>query len=172
MQRLRRLVERADRRLQGRHKLVHAALALFGLALIAALAAAAWPIVGELRSEQAAAADPRPAYVSRVRERIQQATQAALAQAPNQDWSGMLKLRLEIDPQGALTSARVVERSGHAALDAFALGIVRSAAPFEPFPADMRRLTTAVEITSELEFHHAGPRGIEPRTAHGNKATR
>ena len=170
MQRLRRLVEQADRRLQGRHKFVHAALALLGLALIAALAAAAWPIVGELRSEQAA--DPRPAYVSRVRERIQQATQAALAQAPNHDWSGMLKLRLEIDPQGALTSARVVERSGHAALDAFALGIVRSAAPFEPFPADMRRLTTAVEITSELEFHHAGPRGSEPRTAHGNKATR
>lgn len=149
---LKRLLAGAEARLHAGQKTVRIALAAGGIAVVAALGAAAWPILLELHSERVAAADPRPAYVNRVKDRIQKTTRDTFAGLPKQDRSGTLKLRIEIDPAGRLLSAVVAEPSGFSDIDGLAVRIVKQAAPFEPFPADMRKTTASVEIVSEFVF--------------------
>jgi TonB family protein len=152
LQRLRRLIDQADSGLTARQTTIHAALVLLGLAVITALGAVAWPIVTEPRPEFTAATDPRPAYVNRVREKIQKATQATLAALPQPAGVGSLVVRVEVAPDGMLLSAAIGETSGLRALDDLALRIVRSAAPFEPFPPEARKSTRVIEINSEFVF--------------------
>jgi TonB family protein len=147
--RLRRLADAIDARLRGNQKAARAAVALLGLALIAMLAAAAWLVV----TEHAAATDPRPVYVNGVQERISRVTQAALAAARPKDLPASLRVRIVVDAEGRLTSARVVESSGDADIDEMTLRIIRTAAPFGPFPPEMRRTTKVVELNSEFYFH-------------------
>jgi TonB family protein len=149
---LQRLLARAEARLHAGQRTVRLALVAGGLVVIAALGAAAWPILVELHSERVATGDPRPAYASRVKDRIQKTTRATFENLPRQDRSGTLKLRIEINPDGQLIAATVAEPSGFSDIDGLALRIVKEAAPFEPFPADMRRTTTSVEIVSEFVF--------------------
>jgi len=151
--RLRRLADAVDARLRGNQKAVRAVVAVLGLALLAVLAAAAWPIAVEIWGEHAAAADPRPAYVKGVQEKISKATDAALAAARPRELPASLKLRIELDAEGNLTSAKVMESSGDADIDELTLRIVRTAAPFGPFPPEMRRTTKVVELNSEFYFH-------------------
>ena len=151
--RLRRLADAVDARLRGNQKAVRAVVAVLGLALLAVLAAAAWPIAVEIWGEHAAAADPRPAYVKGVQEKISKATDAALAAARPRELPASLKLRIEVDAEGNLTSAKVMESSGDADIDELTLRIVRTAAPFGPFPPEMRRTTKVVELNSEFYFH-------------------
>ena len=151
LQQLRRLIDRTDSALKAQQKTVHAALGLLGLAVITVLGAMAWPIATE-PPNFTAAADPRPAYVSRIREKIQKATQATLATLPRPAGAGSLVVRVEVAPDGTLLSAAVVEASGLRALDDLSLRIVRSAAPFEPFPPEARKSTRLIEINSEFVF--------------------
>ena len=151
--RLRRLADAIDARLRGNQRAVRAVVAVLGVALVAVLAAAAWPIVVESRTEGAAATDPRPVYVGRVEQKIQEITRVALASARPRELPAGLKVRIQLDTEGNLTSAKVVESSGDAALDEFTLRIIRTAAPFEPFPAEMRRTTKVVELNSVFYFH-------------------
>jgi TonB family protein len=150
--RLRRLADAVDARLRGNQKAVRAVIAMLGLALVAVLAAAAWPIAVEILGEHAAAADPRPLYVKGVQEKISKATDAALAAARPRELPASLKLRIEVDAEGNLTSAKVTESSGDADTDELTLRIVRSAAPFGPFPPEMRRTTKVVELNSDFHF--------------------
>jgi TonB family protein len=154
-QRFRSLFEAGNRRMDFRHAGVRALLVLLGLAVIAMLGAAAWPIVMELRSEYADAADPRPAYVNRVREQIQKVTETAFARLPKPAGTGSLLLRIELGPDGALLSAAVAESSRLPALDELALRIVRESAPFEPFPEVVRKTTRVMEITSAFHFQYS-----------------
>jgi len=133
---------------------VRGALALLGLALIAVLGAAAWTVVMDLNSERgAAAADARHAYVKRVQEKIQEVTAQALAGTRARGTRTTLRLRIEVNPEGLLSSVRVAQSSGDPDLDQLALTIVRTAAPFGAFPADMRRTTRVVELNSVFQFH-------------------
>ena len=150
--RLRRLADAVDARLRRNQKAVRAVVAVLGLALLAVLAAAAWPIAVERWGEHAAAADPRPLYVKGVQEKISKATDAALAAARPRELPASLKLRIEVDAEGNLTSAKVTESSGDADIDELTLRIVRTAAPFGPFPPEMRRTTKVVELNSEFYF--------------------
>jgi TonB family protein len=150
--RLRRLADAVDARLRGNQKAVRAVVAVLGLALLAVLAAAAWPIAVEIWGEHAAAADPRPAYVKGVQEKISKATDAALAAARPRELPASLKLRIEVDAEGNLASAKVTESSGDADIDELTLRVVRTAAPFAPFPPEMRRTTKVVELNSEFYF--------------------
>ena len=151
MEALRRIAASADRALRSHAAKVRVVLAVLGLALLAVLGTAAWTIVMELRSEQAAA-DPRPAYVKSVQEKIHYATAAALAGAQASKLPASIKMRIQLDAQGNLTSAKITESSGDADLDALTLQIIRSAAPFEPFSPEMRRTTRIVELNSEFHF--------------------
>ena len=53
---------------------------------------------------------------------------------------GTLRLLVSIEPDGALRDVRLLASSGHDVLDEAALGIVRLAAPFAPFPPAMQEL--------------------------------
>ena len=150
---MRGLIDAIDRRLRARQGLVRAVLVLAGVALVAVLAAAAWPILLEMRAEHAAAEDPRPAYVSALQQQINEVTKAALKNAPKRDRPARLKVLIEVDFEGSLASIRLTESSGDAGLDELAVRIIRGAAPFEPFPPEMRRTTKIVEVTSEFHFH-------------------
>lgn len=65
---------------------------------------------------------------------------------------GSLRLLVAIAPDGALHEVRVLESSGHRILDDAALRIVRLAAPFAPFPPEMRRNTDVLEIVRTWQF--------------------
>ena len=146
---LRLLAARSDTELRSNPAAVRVGLAVLGLALIAVLAPAAWLVV----TEHAAATDPRPVYVNGVQEKISRVTQAALAAARPKDLPASLRVRIEVDAEGRLTSAKVVESSGDADIDEMTLRIIRTAAPFGPFPPEMRRTTKVVELNSEFYFH-------------------
>ena len=150
--RVRGLVDRIDRQLRDNPRIVRGALAILGVALLAVLGAAAWPILMELRSEHAAAADPRPAYVEAVQEKINHVTQEARAGAPARRVPASLEVQIQLDAEGNLMSAKVVNSSGDAELDELTLRIIRTAAPFGPFPPEMRRTTKIVELNSEFHF--------------------
>ena len=65
---------------------------------------------------------------------------------------GDLKLLVTIRPDGSLQNARVIASSGHKVLDDAALRIVRMAAPYPPFPAEMKKSTDLLEIVRSWQF--------------------
>lgn len=79
------------------------------------------------------------------------------AEARRQKTTGALRLLAVIDADGALVEATLMESSGHAVLDEAALRIVRLAAPFAPFPPNIRAAADRLEI--ERTWRFAGPGG-------------
>lgn len=65
---------------------------------------------------------------------------------------GSLRLMVSITPDGALKEVRVLDSSGHKVLDDAAVRIVRLAAPFAPFPEEMRQTTDVLEIIRTWQF--------------------
>jgi len=152
-QRLRRfLLDSGSQRLALGHPAARALLVLLALGAVAALAAAGWMAYVDSRNTAVAVTDPRLLYVNGIRQKIQAATEAALAALPQRSLAGSPQLLIRVNYRGELISARVIRSSGQAALDDLVLRIVRESAPFEPFSLDMRRTTNIVEITSEFDF--------------------
>ncbi len=69
---------------------------------------------------------------------------------------GELSVLATIRHDGALQEARILESSGHPALDAAALRIVRLAAPFSHFPTDLRKDYDRLEIVRQWRFERRG----------------
>lgn len=65
---------------------------------------------------------------------------------------GSLRLLVSITPDGALQDVKILDSSGHKVLDDAALRIVKMAAPFAPFPPEMRANTDVLEIIRTWEF--------------------
>lgn len=65
---------------------------------------------------------------------------------------GDLKLLVTIRPDGSLQNVRVIASSGHKVLDDAALNIVRLAAPYPPFPPEMKKSTDLLEIVRSWQF--------------------
>jgi len=65
---------------------------------------------------------------------------------------GNLRMLVSITPDGALKEVRVLESSGHKVLDDAAVRIVRLAAPYAPFPEEMRANTDVLEIIRTWQF--------------------
>ena len=65
---------------------------------------------------------------------------------------GSLRLMVAILPDGSLKEIEVLESSGHRVLDDAAIRIVRLAAPYAPFPDDLRQSTDVLEIISTWQF--------------------
>jgi len=65
---------------------------------------------------------------------------------------GELRMLVSVRSDGALESIRILESSGQAVLDDAAVRIVRMAAPFPPFPADLRASTDRLEIVRTWQF--------------------
>lgn len=65
---------------------------------------------------------------------------------------GSLRLLVAILPDGSLREVALLETSGHRLLDDAAIRIVRLAAPFAPFPDELRRTTDVLEIIRTWQF--------------------
>lgn len=148
------LLAAIDARLRSNEKAVRAVMAVLGAALLAVLGAAAWTIViDQPRPDQARVSDSREAYVRAVKQKIQRATDAALAGGNARLPPSSLKVRIQLDAAGNVAASQVMQSSGDPDLDALTLGIIRGAGPFGPFPPEMRRYTKTVELNSEFDFH-------------------
>lgn len=76
-------------------------------------------------------------------------------QARQKKLFGNLRLLVVIQPNGALERVEVLKSSGHKVLDDAARRIVRIAAPYEPFPAELRKQADRVEIIRTWKFERA-----------------
>jgi periplasmic protein TonB len=65
---------------------------------------------------------------------------------------GSLRLLVVINYDGRLEDIQVLASSGFAVLDEAAIKIVRMAAPFAPFPAELRASTDKLEIIRTWQF--------------------
>ncbi len=65
---------------------------------------------------------------------------------------GSLRLMVAILPDGSLHDIKLLESSGHQILDDAAVRIVRLAAPFAPFPNQLRETTDLLEIVRTWQF--------------------
>ena len=69
-----------------------------------------------------------------------------------QNLYGDVILVVDIRSDGALERVKIARSSGHKLLDDAALKIVRLAAPFEPFPAEMKKTTDIFQIIRIWQF--------------------
>ena len=90
------------------------------------------------------------AYVDTVINRIKKF--ATYPQAANERPSGKPVISLEIDAQGKLLAVTLSRSSGQAVLDDAALQAVRLAAPFAPFPLEVRVVADILDITREFVY--------------------
>jgi protein TonB len=65
---------------------------------------------------------------------------------------GSLILHVAVRADGSLEGIRVVRSSGHEVLDDAAIRIVELAAPFSPFPPNIKRETDVLDITRTWQF--------------------
>lgn len=65
---------------------------------------------------------------------------------------GDLRLLVVIRSDGSLEDIQVLSSSGYAVLDEAAIKIVRMAAPYSPFPAELRATTDKLEIIRTWQF--------------------
>jgi protein TonB len=66
--------------------------------------------------------------------------------------SGNLILDVALNPDGSVNDIVIRRSSGHKILDDAAIRIVHLAAPFSPFPADIRKDTDILHITRTWQF--------------------
>lgn len=74
------------------------------------------------------------------------------AEARRQHIYGSLRLMVAILPDGSLKNVELLESSGHKVLDDAAIRIVKLAAPFAPFPDELRQTTDILEIIRTWQF--------------------
>ena len=65
---------------------------------------------------------------------------------------GSLRVLVTVRSDGRLENIEVLKPSGHAVLDEAAIRILRLAAPFPPFPAELRATTDKLEIVRTWQF--------------------
>jgi protein TonB len=65
---------------------------------------------------------------------------------------GDLRLMVAIHHDGSIANIEILSSSGHAVLDEAAIRIVRMAAPFDPFPPELRATTDMLEIIRTWKF--------------------
>ena len=73
-------------------------------------------------------------------------------EALQQKITGSLRLQTIVKWDGTLVSANILESSGHKLLDNAALQIIHQAAPFKPFPQEIRKDTDQLAIIRTWNF--------------------
>ncbi|HEC12172.1 MAG TPA: energy transducer TonB [Acidiferrobacteraceae bacterium] len=76
------------------------------------------------------------------------------AQAKRKGLTGSLVLDVALNPDGSINTIAVRRASGFKILDEAAIRIVRLAAPYAPFPDNIRKETDILHITRTWQFHH------------------
>ena len=77
-------------------------------------------------------------------------------EAVRQQIVGKLRLATILRPNGTIHSVEILQSSGHSVLDDAALQIVHLAAPFPPFPSEIRKDVDQLEIIRTWHFELSG----------------
>lgn len=77
------------------------------------------------------------------------------AQASAAGIYGNLRLLVTLRADGSVVEVRILSSSGHTILDESAVRIVHLAAPFAPFPEDLRREADVLDIIRTWQFHRS-----------------
>ncbi len=93
------------------------------------------------------------AYLNTWREKVERIGNANF---PDAGLFGDLRLLVVLREDGTLADIRVIASSGYQPLDAAAERIVRLAAPFQPFPVEMRKKYDQLEIIRTWKFSRYG----------------
>lgn len=93
-------------------------------------------------------------YLNHWRERIESVGNNNYPEkAREQNIYGELRLMVALLPNGEISDVKILKSSGHKILDQAAIRIVHLAAPYDPFPPDMRRQVDVLEIIRTWRFH-------------------
>ncbi|WP_372765015.1 energy transducer TonB, partial [Litorivivens sp.] len=76
-------------------------------------------------------------------------------QAKRLGLEGSLRLMVALLPDGSIDKVEILQKSGHPLLDSAAIRIVRLAAPFAPFPPELRREVDVLEIIRTWRFEQS-----------------
>jgi protein TonB len=92
-------------------------------------------------------------YIEEWRAKVERTAEVDYRQSPPDRRSyGSLVMTVSIRSDGSLEAVEITHSSGQLNLDAEALRIMRLAAPFAPFPADIAQDTDVLSITRTLTF--------------------
>ena len=78
------------------------------------------------------------------------------AEALRNDITGSLRLLCVVNANGTIEKVKILEASGHSILDTASLQIIHLAAPFLPFPPEIRKNTDQLEIIRTWHFEISG----------------
>ncbi|MBL3599879.1 MAG: energy transducer TonB [gamma proteobacterium endosymbiont of Lamellibrachia anaximandri] len=82
-------------------------------------------------------------------------------EAKRQRLYGNLVLHVAVKADGTIEQVRILHSSGHKLLDDAAIRIVRLAAPYSPFPNNIRKETDVLDITRTWQFLRSNRLGSE-----------
>ena len=92
-------------------------------------------------------------YLDNWRKRIESVgNQNYPQQATSQGIYGTLRLMVSIRPDGSIEDIRLLRSSGERVLDEAAINIVQLAAPFDPFPPEMKAKVDVLEVIRTWQF--------------------
>jgi protein TonB len=95
-------------------------------------------------------------YYDKLRRTIETRGTLNFPQAGGQKLYGQLTMVITVDARGRLLQTEVAKPSGQPLLDQRAVAIVRSAAPFEVFSANMRRQADQIVVVTRFQFSKEG----------------
>ena len=95
-------------------------------------------------------------YYDKLRRTIETRGTLNFPQAGGQKLYGQLTMVITVDGRGRLVQTEVAQTSGQPLLDQRAVAIVRSAAPFDVFSANMRRQATQIVVVTRFQFSKEG----------------
>lgn len=92
-------------------------------------------------------------YVEAFRREVEKVgTETFPQQAMRDRTFGQVRLMVALNPNGHVREIEVLKSSGYEVLDQAAMRSVRLAAPFAPFPPEMRKITDILEIIRTWKF--------------------
>ena len=74
-------------------------------------------------------------------------------QARQQQVYGNVRMLISLNSSGQISETRIIQSSGKSLLDQAAVAIVNLAAPFEPFPEELKAEADILEIVRTFRFH-------------------
>ena len=95
-------------------------------------------------------------YYDKLRRTIETRGTLNFPQVGGQKLYGQLTMVITVDARGRLVQTEVAKTSGQPLLDQRAVAIVRSAAPFDVFSANMRRQADQIVVVTRFQFSKEG----------------
>lgn len=94
-------------------------------------------------------------YLMQWRQKVQRIGQLNYPESARREkLSGQLRMLVVLQSDGSLDYSEVLTSSGYPALDEAALRIIDLAAPFQPFPVELRKTTDRLEIIRVWRFEN------------------